>query len=252
MLRKRLAIAACTLLICGAEGGRAEVQPIGNLAANVHNAAASGESTAPSGAPAAVPAGAAVDQVAQGVSTQTVRGGRLKSLAAKQRGTLMRIRRVVTGHTADGKSEVIKDDVVKGLPVAGGDAEFAIVWKTVKSPVDNDDANDRSAEPTALVEPNGSILRMVDLAPHTRSPMHRTDSLDYGIVLKGEVDIELDGGKLTRIRQGDVIVQRGTIHAWVNHGSATCRIAFILLGANPATVNGRPLPSVMGDISPDK
>jgi quercetin dioxygenase-like cupin family protein len=164
----------------------------------------------------------------------------------------MQIRRVVTGHTADGKSLVIEDDVVKGLPVAGGDAEFAVVWKTVRAPVDNDDPTDRSGEPTGLVEPNGSILRIVDLAPHTRSPMHRTNSLDYGIVLTGEVDLELDGGKLTRIRQGDVIVQRGTIHAWINPGPTTCRIAFILLGAKPATVNGRPLPSVMGDISPDK
>jgi quercetin dioxygenase-like cupin family protein len=164
----------------------------------------------------------------------------------------MEIRRVVTGHTADGKAVVIQDDVVRGLPVAGGDAQFAIVWKTVQAPVNNDDPTDRSGEPTGLVEPNGSILRMVDLAPHTRSPMHRTDSLDYGIVLTGEVDIELDGGKRTRVHQGDVIVQRGTIHAWINPSSKPCRIAFILLGAKPATVNGRPLPAVMDNISPDK
>ena len=64
----------------------------------------------------------------------------------------MEIRRVVTGHTADGKAVVIKDDLVRGLPVEGGDAEFAIVWKTVQAPVDNDDSTDRSGEATELVQ----------------------------------------------------------------------------------------------------
>jgi quercetin dioxygenase-like cupin family protein len=164
----------------------------------------------------------------------------------------MTIRRVVTGHTADGRATVLKDDSVPGVSVAGADAQFALVWKTVQTPVDNDDAADRSAEPTGLVEPHGSILRMVDLAPGTRSPMHRTQSLDYGIVLRGEVDLELDDGKKTRLRAGDVVVQRGTIHAWVNPGPEVCRIAFILLGAHPATVQGRPLPSVADAIPPQK
>lgn len=164
----------------------------------------------------------------------------------------MKIRRVITGHTADGRAVVIKDDVVAAQSVAGGDAQFALIWKTIESPVDNDDAVDRSAEPTGLVEPNGSILRMVDLAPGTRSPLHRTHSLDYGIVLSGEVDLELDGGQLTRVRQGEVIVQRGTIHAWINPGPETCRIAFILLGARPPNVAGRPLPEVGVNISPDR
>jgi quercetin dioxygenase-like cupin family protein len=147
---------------------------------------------------------------------------------------------------------IIRDDQVHGTTVAGGDAQFAVVWKTVQAPVDNDDATDRSAEPSGLVQTNGSILRMVDLAPGTRSPMHRTSSLDYGIVLQGHVDLELDAGNVTRVRAGDVIVQRGTIHAWINPGPGICRIAFILLDARAPTVGGRPLLPVADGVPPEK
>ena len=75
--------------------------------------------------------------------------------------------------------------------------------------------------------------------------MHRTYSLDYGIVLQGEVDLELDAGKKTRVKTGEIVVQRGTIHAWHNPGNDVARVAFILLDASAATHNGKPLPAVL-------
>lgn len=162
----------------------------------------------------------------------------------------MKIRRVVTGHDAAGKAVVRDDGVIDGKPVLGGDAEFAVMWVTDRSPVDNDDAVDRSRDPIGLVQPGGSVLRIVDIPPGVRSPLHRTSSLDYGIVLAGDVDLELDDGRRTSLGLHDVVVQRGTIHAWINRGTTTARMAFVLLDAKPATAGGAPLPPVAHDIKP--
>lgn len=163
----------------------------------------------------------------------------------------MQVRRIVTGHDAAGAAVVLSDDLLHGRSVLGGLAEFAVVWKTVSSPVDNDDATDRSQEPVGLTQPNGSVLRIVEAPGGSRSPMHRTDSLDYGVVLEGEVDLELDNGQVTHLKAGDVIVQRGTVHAWINPSDRPNKMLFILLDATPVTVNGAPLPTAHSDIRPD-
>lgn len=162
----------------------------------------------------------------------------------------MKVRRVVTGHDEAGKAVVVIDEQVEGKPVLGGEASFAVLWVTAVSPVDNDDATDRASTPISLVQPGGSVLRIVDIAPGVRSPLHRTSSLDYGIVLAGEVDLELDDGLRTPLAVGDVVVQRGTLHAWINRGTSTARMAFILLDATPATYDGKTLPPVAHDIAP--
>lgn len=164
--------------------------------------------------------------------------------------TGLNVRRVVTGHDSSGKAIVIDDGVICGRSVLGGDAEFAVMWVTNGSPVDNDDTADRARVPIGLVQPGGSVLRIVDIPPGVRSPLHRTSSLDYGIVLAGEVALELDDGATTQLGVGDVVVQRGTIHAWINRGASTARMAFILLDAKPATVGGVPLAPVARDIRP--
>lgn len=153
----------------------------------------------------------------------------------------MAVRRVVTGHDELGRSIVLFDDNVDAAQLQSGSASFAVVWTTVSSPVDNDDAADRSKLPMGLTQQGGSVLRFVELGPESRSPMHRTNSLDYGIVLEGEPELELDGGALTALRAGDVVVQRGTIHAWRNRSSKPARMAFILLDALPATSGGQTL-----------
>jgi quercetin dioxygenase-like cupin family protein len=146
---------------------------------------------------------------------------------------------------------VIADDAIPGRAIPNGRATFALIWKTVTSPVDNDDPADRTSEPTALTQPGGSVLRVVDLPPGSKSPLHRTNSLDYGIVISGAVDLELDDGAIASLNAGDIVVQRGTIHAWINRGATTARMAFVLLDATPATAGGRELAPVMHEIAPE-
>jgi quercetin dioxygenase-like cupin family protein len=69
---------------------------------------------------------------------------------------------------------------------------------------------------------------------------HRTDSIDYAVVMSGEIDMELDGTSV-HLKAGDVLVQRGTIHNWVNKGTAPCVIAFTLVSAKPVTAGGKSL-----------
>ncbi|MBV8747568.1 MAG: cupin domain-containing protein [Xanthobacteraceae bacterium] len=74
-----------------------------------------------------------------------------------------------------------------------------------------------------MTQSDGSVLRIVDIPPSVRSPMHRTSSLDYGLLLSGELSLELDDGAVTDLHPGDVVIQRGTIHAWVNRGKVAAR-----------------------------
>ena len=85
----------------------------------------------------------------------------------------------------------------------------------------------------------GTVVRVVEFLPGAPKFMHRTETLDYGIVLSGECDLELDEGETLRVRQGDIVVQRGTMHAWVNNGTQPCAIAFVLIDATPAQAGGQ-------------
>ncbi len=71
--------------------------------------------------------------------------------------------------------------------------------------------------------------------------MHRTETVDYALLLSGECDLELDSGEVAHLKPGDVVVQRGTMHAWVNNGSVPCVFAFILIDAKPDSVGGQEL-----------
>ncbi|MCJ1282183.1 hypothetical protein MMC26_001506 [Xylographa opegraphella] len=105
-----------------------------------------------------------------------------------------------------------------------------------------------------LVVRHGSTCRIVDIGPLSVSTnhgtgqeaeplMHRTQSLDYGIVVSGEVDLTLDGGETRTMRPGDVVVQRGTMHAWRNKSETEwCRMVFVLIGSEEVVVGGRVLP----------
>jgi quercetin dioxygenase-like cupin family protein len=128
-----------------------------------------------------------------------------------------------------------------GQWVDGGVASFIKVWTTATSPADNNDAFDGALRATGLTCPGGTVLRIVDFAPGCKSPMHRTRSLDYGIVLEGELSMELDGGSVTHLKAGDVVVQRGTNHLWHNTGTRPCRMAFVLIDARTVHAGGVPL-----------
>lgn len=150
-------------------------------------------------------------------------------------------RRLVTRHDENGKARFGHDSEIEAVELAGGDALFTLVWTTDTVPADNMDDTDGAMRDAGTTLKGGSVIRIVDLKPGTRSPMHRSSSIDYGIVLQGELTLELDSGEAKVIRQGDTVIQRGTNHAWVAHSSQWARIAFILIEAPPVVINGQAL-----------
>lgn len=156
------------------------------------------------------------------------------------------VRRIVTGHDAAGRAIIRSDDLLPVEPIPLGDAAFSLVWTTATVPADNNDETDGRTRDAGLTLHQGSVIRIVDMVPGGVSPFHRSSSIDYGIVLSGAVELELDDGAVTTARAGDIIVQRGTIHLWRNPSpTETCRIVFVLIEAAPVTVDGAPLPDVM-------
>ncbi len=148
------------------------------------------------------------------------------------------VRRVVTGHNRDGLAVIRRDETTSTQPIPSGEAYFAKLWTTNRSPADNQDDSDGAERPTGLTSPGGTVLRVVDIPPGQRSPMHRTHSIDYGIVLAGELDMELDGGETVSLKSGDVVIQRGTNHAWINRSAQMARMAFVLVDAQPVEIDG--------------
>ena len=155
------------------------------------------------------------------------------------------VRRLVTGHDDQGKAVIIADGPLDSRPNPSGDANFTLVWTTATAPVDNDDPFDGRNRTVGLTLPGGSVIRVVDLLPGKHAPMHRTNSLDYGIVIAGAIELILDDGVTAIVEPGGIIVQRGTIHAWRNpNDHDVARVAFVLLDAKPANVDGAPLPDI--------
>jgi quercetin dioxygenase-like cupin family protein len=88
---------------------------------------------------------------------------------------------------------------------------------------------------------NGSVFRILDFHPGVQQRVHRTDSIDYIVVISGEIDMELESGEEVHLKQGDVMVQRGTVHNWINRGTAPCVMAVILIHAHPVQAGGKTL-----------
>ena len=153
------------------------------------------------------------------------------------------MRRIVTGHDENGHAVIRSIDELQTQKVPSGDAAFATIWSSAEVPVDLNDESDGSVRDVGLTLNGGSVIRIVDMLPGGESPMHRTNSHDYGIVISGEVELELDNGAVEACRAGDVIVQRGTMHLWRNVSADTpCRIVFVLTeSAGPYVHNGEPL-----------
>lgn len=152
------------------------------------------------------------------------------------------VRRVVTGHDARGRAIFRSDDRFETQLIPSGDACMALIWTTATVPADNNDETDGRLREAGTTLQGGSVIRVVDMLPGAQSPMHRTNSIDYGIVLSGQLELELDDGQTQRLGAGDIVVQRGTIHLWRNPSAEErCRIAFILVEAEPYQVGGVPL-----------
>ena len=151
------------------------------------------------------------------------------------------VRRVVTGHDENGRAIVSIDESVKNVAQTRPGAEAAVIWTSEGFPVDNDGSDDASARNigTATLA-NGTVFRVVSFGPGVSPRNHRTDSIDYATVISGEIDMELDGTSV-HLKPGDVLVQRGTIHNWVNKGREPCVIAFTLVAADPVNAGGKVL-----------
>lgn len=162
-------------------------------------------------------------------------------------------RRVVTGQR-NGKDTVLHDGPApnRKLRQASG-LVSTLLWVTDESPADISQVADRAEREIGVAPPPlGSIFRVVEFPPEQRAVsrdavlremgltaqteskhagMHRTRSIDYAVVMDGEIDMILDDGEV-HLAAGDVLVQQGTNHAWVNRGARPCRIAFVLIDAS--------------------
>lgn len=173
-------------------------------------------------------------------------------------------RRIVTGHNAEGKAVIQQDGPPPRVQRIGGETGplFYEIWNTTESPVYIDHASGEPHEDKIELAPpeNGTRIRVLDIPPDDASfesltpeerkahfaeigaadavaddgrsdrhaHMHRTETVDYGIVLEGEIVLIMDEGE-TVCKAGDIIVQRGTNHGWANRSDKDCRIAFILI-----------------------
>jgi mannose-6-phosphate isomerase-like protein (cupin superfamily) len=177
------------------------------------------------------------------------------------------IRRVVTGLDPNGKATVIFDDaaehILEFLPGSGSTE----LWASDESPVDLDVQGDRARPMVHDPRPNGTLFRLIELAParaDTRSKsdaiadskriqqvmnsarpstdeelaahptMHRTDSLDYLVIISGRLTMIMEDGTEVELYPGDCVVQQATLHAWENRGDESCLMAAVLVDARPA------------------
>ncbi len=148
------------------------------------------------------------------------------------------IRRVVTGHDVTGKAVVKIDDVGRNQSSGRENLTAQVIWTTDDLPVKfREDDVDTGARKIGTTVKNGSVFRLVEFRPGVEGRNHRTDSIDYAVVMSGEIDMEMDD-ELVHLKAGDVLVQRGTIHNWVNKGTEPCVIAFILISSDGDTATG--------------
>ena len=149
---------------------------------------------------------------------------------------VMKTRRIVTGHNKDGKSMVKWDSELESKP---GRERFE---KTELWALDHLPARLTEEDPTTWKEigtslANGCVFRLCRYEPGVAERWHRTDSIDYGIILSGEIWMQLDEGEV-HLKTGDIVVQRGTIHNWVNKGTGPCVVAFILIATEGGASTG--------------
>jgi mannose-6-phosphate isomerase-like protein (cupin superfamily) len=163
----------------------------------------------------------------------------------------LQVRRIVTGHDTNGKAVVASDERLTAVSRRiGANITGCEIWSTDRMPVDNSAAADAAQRAGFVKRYNyvgtgqGTTIRITEWAPGHARFTHRTETIDYAILLSGEIDLELDNVETVHLKPGDVVVQRGTIHTWVNRGSVPAVTAFILIDAKPAEVNGEELRTV--------
>jgi len=166
----------------------------------------------------------------------------IKVGSKKAADSVMKFRRIITGHNEDGEAIFIEDAICPHVYPIKDIPEFVSteLWKVSSTPVDNADAESDPVAGGFVLNPpqNGSILRIVEFVPDSvwkadpNEPdmMHRTASLDYAYVIKGEIYAILDKDEKL-MKPGDVLIQKGTHHAWANRSNEPCIVLYVLTGA---------------------
>jgi len=155
-----------------------------------------------------------------------------------------KIRRVVTGHSAEGRARVEIDENVDNVISNRAGASSSVIWATKGFPVNNDGFEDPTKAPFKTTVEGGTVFRVVRYQPGVAARNHRTDSIDYAVGIAGAIEMELDDGVVVKLKAGDVLVQRGTIHNWVNRGTEDCVVAFVLISARPVKAGSISLEAV--------
>jgi len=153
------------------------------------------------------------------------------------------IRRVVTGHDDDNVAKVILDGPATNARTGGSGNVSTLIWCTDAMPADiaiGKTVEDMGARRLGTPPPpNGTRFAVIDFPPGNKPTMHRTETIDYVIVLSGRIDMDMDDSTVT-LQAGDIMIQRGTNHAWVNRSDAPARVAFVLIDAKPLGI-GHPV-----------
>ncbi|KAE8137126.1 hypothetical protein BDV38DRAFT_247261 [Aspergillus pseudotamarii] len=148
-------------------------------------------------------------------------------------------RRVVTGHNANGQATVAFDSHLTPQPVGDGN-NLTILWSTSEHPANVSGSEDAALSPRSW-PPTGTGISAYDLPPKAEGVFHRSITLDYVIVGKGSVVLSLDDGSKVILNEGDVVVQRATMHGWSNVTDQWARIYGMMVPAQAPIVNGTEL-----------
>ncbi|KAK4936589.1 hypothetical protein LTR10_022576 [Elasticomyces elasticus] len=162
----------------------------------------------------------------------------------------------ITGHNAAGKAIIQSSNVEETKSYPGMRVSHSLLYTTSEFPADLEDDKDvklheqvKASGKLNIVNPGGTVIRIVNFAPHNHSMMHRTQSLDYGVVLEGEVIMELDDGSKSLMRKGDLAIQRATMHTWKNNSETHwARMLFVLQDCKPLSIGGQRLKEDLGHV----
>ena len=153
------------------------------------------------------------------------------------------VRRVVTGHDSNKVAKVLIDALATNKKFLPSGTVSTLIWATDCTPADiamGERVEDMGARMLGTAPPpNGTRFTVNDFPPGNNAVMHRTETIDYVLVLSGEIDMVTDQSTI-KLKAGDVMVQRGTNHAWVNRGTEVARVAFVLIDAKPLGI-GKPV-----------
>jgi len=147
-------------------------------------------------------------------------------------------RRIVTEHNAEGVAVFRSDKALTANELSDGKFAATLLWTTAAVPADNNNDFEGERREVGLTLNGGTAFWTTDFGPGSVTPFHRTASVDYGIVISGTIQLELDSGETKDLFPGDVIVQRGTNHLWRNVTEEWCRVQFVLIEAGPIVING--------------